>query len=51
LVSTAVDVYIYGILLIETFTVKKPTDEMFSAELKMKSWVRKSYPNSIMQIS
>ncbi|KAL0290071.1 UNVERIFIED_CONTAM: MDIS1-interacting receptor like kinase, partial [Sesamum angustifolium] len=50
LVSTTVDVYSYGILLIETFTSKKPTDEMFSDELTMKSWVSESYPNSIMQI-
>ncbi|KAL0443838.1 UNVERIFIED_CONTAM: putative LRR receptor-like serine/threonine-protein kinase [Sesamum latifolium] len=50
LVSTMVDVYSYGIFLIETFTRKKPTDEMFSAEFTMKSWVSESYPYSIMQI-
>ncbi|KAK4485312.1 hypothetical protein RD792_007947 [Penstemon davidsonii] len=39
LVSTFVDVYSYGILLMETFTKKRPTDELFLGELTMKRWV------------
>ncbi|XP_073154111.1 probable LRR receptor-like serine/threonine-protein kinase At3g47570 [Henckelia pumila] len=49
-VSTMSDVYSYGILLMETFTGKKPTDEMFSAELTLKKWVSESFRGDIMQI-
>lgn len=34
--------YSYGILLMETFTGKKPTDEMFAGEMNLKWWVRES---------
>ncbi|KAK4487020.1 hypothetical protein RD792_006335 [Penstemon davidsonii] len=50
LVSTSVDVYIYGILLMETFTRKKPTDEMFMGQLTLRSWVFGSLPNGIAKI-
>ncbi|KAL3848761.1 hypothetical protein ACJIZ3_010643 [Penstemon smallii] len=50
LVSTFVDVYSYGILLMETFTKKRPTDELFLGELTIKRWVSESFPNTIMQI-
>ncbi|KAL6206725.1 hypothetical protein ACLB2K_023972 [Fragaria x ananassa] len=33
------DVYNFGIVLMETFTGKKPTDEMFVAEMSLKQWV------------
>ncbi|XP_040361572.1 putative receptor-like protein kinase At3g47110 isoform X2 [Rosa chinensis] len=33
------DVYSFGILLLETFTKRKPTDEMFDGEMSLKQWV------------
>ncbi|KAG8362999.1 hypothetical protein BUALT_BualtUnG0015600 [Buddleja alternifolia] len=38
-VSTNGDVYSYGILLLEMFTMKKPTNDIFSEEMSLKDWV------------
>ncbi|KAL7251302.1 hypothetical protein ACSBR1_013189 [Camellia fascicularis] len=50
LVSTSCDVYSYGILLMETFTRVKPTDEMFFEDMTMKRWMRESLPNAISDV-
>ncbi|KDP42127.1 hypothetical protein JCGZ_01915 [Jatropha curcas] len=39
IVSVKNDVYSYGILLMETFTRKKPTDDLFSEEMSLSHWV------------
>ncbi|KAL8110930.1 uncharacterized protein LOC141670398 isoform X1 [Apium graveolens] len=50
LVSTRGDVYSYGIILMETFTRKKPTDEMFSDEISLRSWIEVAIHGSINDV-
>ncbi|KAF5180558.1 Receptor kinase-like protein xa21, partial [Thalictrum thalictroides] len=49
-VSTQGDVYSYGILLLEMFTRKKPTDEMFVNGLSLHNYAEMALPNQIMGI-
>ncbi|CAI9786690.1 unnamed protein product [Fraxinus pennsylvanica] len=42
IVSTSGDVYSYGVMLLEMYTRKKPTDEMFDEQMSLKSWVSQS---------
>ena len=41
--------YSYGILLIETFTRKNPTDEMFVGEMSLKGWVKQALPDLVIE--
>ncbi|KAL8510886.1 hypothetical protein ACS0TY_017633 [Phlomoides rotata] len=43
LISTMVDIYSYGILMMEILTRRSPTDEMFSGEFTMRRWVSESF--------
>lgn len=45
-----VDVYSYGILLMEICSRRRPVDEMFSEELTMRKWMQESFPNSVAQV-
>ncbi|KAK2972553.1 hypothetical protein RJ640_022404, partial [Escallonia rubra] len=49
-VSRSCDVYSYGIMLMETFTGKKPTDEMFAGHMTLKCWVKESLPSAVIQV-
>ncbi|XP_022876692.1 receptor kinase-like protein Xa21 [Olea europaea var. sylvestris] len=42
IVSTSGDVYSYGVILLEMYTRKKPTDDMFDEQMSLKSWVSHS---------
>ncbi|THG09227.1 hypothetical protein TEA_014537 [Camellia sinensis var. sinensis] len=49
-VSTSGDMYSYGIMLLETFTRKKPIDEMCTEERSLKQWVSTWLPDEVMEV-
>ncbi|KAL5837848.1 hypothetical protein ACOSQ3_015017 [Xanthoceras sorbifolium] len=51
IVSVRGDVYSFGILLMETFTRKKPTDNMFEEGMSLKCWVQKALPQSVNEVA
>ncbi|XP_024177333.1 probable LRR receptor-like serine/threonine-protein kinase At3g47570 isoform X1 [Rosa chinensis] len=44
------DVYSYGILVLEMFTGRRPTDEMFIDGLKLRDFVKMALPGRLVQI-
>ncbi|XP_019157423.1 PREDICTED: receptor kinase-like protein Xa21 isoform X1 [Ipomoea nil] len=50
LVSTKCDIYSYGILLMETFTRRKPNSDMFCENVSLRSWVKDSLPNRVINV-
>ncbi|KAL5774245.1 hypothetical protein ACOSP7_011802 [Xanthoceras sorbifolium] len=50
IVSVTGDVYSFGVLMMETFTRKKPADNMFEGGISLKWWVKEALPNSVTEI-
>ncbi|EXB51262.1 putative LRR receptor-like serine/threonine-protein kinase [Morus notabilis] len=49
-VSTSGDMYSYGILLLEMFTGKKPTDDMFKDDMNLHNFVSLALPQHVEEI-
>ncbi|XP_022764250.1 probable LRR receptor-like serine/threonine-protein kinase At3g47570 [Durio zibethinus] len=50
-VTTYGDVYSYGILLLEMFTGKRPTGEMFTENLNLHNFVKTALPDRVAEIT
>ncbi|XP_015077607.1 probable LRR receptor-like serine/threonine-protein kinase At3g47570 [Solanum pennellii] len=50
IVSTSCDVYSFGILLMETFTRIRPSDEIFTGDLSIQSWISDSFPSELHKV-
>ncbi|CAN4102257.1 unnamed protein product [Withania somnifera] len=50
IVSTNCDVYSFGILMIETFTRVRPSDEIFTGDLSIQRWVSDNFPRGIHKV-
>ncbi|MBA0621980.1 hypothetical protein Godav_007555 [Gossypium davidsonii] len=50
-VSTFGDVYSYGVVLMELFTGKRPTDSMFTGELSLRDYVKAALPDRAAEIA
>jgi len=48
--STSGDVYSYGVMLLELFTGKSPTHEIFSGGSSIIKWVQSAFPANIEQV-
>ncbi|KAK6797059.1 hypothetical protein RDI58_004760 [Solanum bulbocastanum] len=50
IVSTSCDVYSFGIVMMETFTRRRPNDEIFTGEMNIRCWINDSFPSGIHKV-
>ncbi|WMV32077.1 hypothetical protein MTR67_025462 [Solanum verrucosum] len=50
IVSTSCDVYSFGILMMETFTRIRPSDEIFTGDLSIQRWISDSFPGELHKV-
>ena len=50
-ISVEGDVYSYGILLLEMFTAKRPTDPLFQGGQSIRGYVAAAYPERVISIA
>ncbi|MCD7456736.1 hypothetical protein HAX54_032926 [Datura stramonium] len=50
IVSTSFHVYSFGILMMESFTRRRPSDEIFTGDLTIRCWVSDSFPSGIHKL-
>jgi serine/threonine protein kinase len=50
-VSAQGDIYSYGILLLEMFTGKRPTDGMFTESFTLHTYAKRALPHHVMEIA
>ncbi|CAN6806555.1 unnamed protein product [Brassica oleracea] len=50
-ISVHGDAYSFGILILEMFSGKRPTDEMFGGDFTLRSCIRSSLPEQVLDVA
>ena len=50
-ISTKGDVYSYGMLILEMFTGKRPTDDIFGEDMNLRKYVETNFPERVLNVA